>query len=123
VAPIRVLVCDDADAFRLLLRYTLTEEPGIEVIGEAADGGAAVSAAADLGPDVVLLDLTMPLMDGFEAIPAILAAAPKAQVIALSGWEPDRMAAPALAAGAVAYVQKTDDVQALRDAIRAAAGR
>jgi DNA-binding NarL/FixJ family response regulator len=123
VAPIRVLVCDDADAFRLLLRYTLTEEPGIEVVGEAADGLEAVEAVGRLAPDVVLLDLTMPLLDGFDAIPAILEAAPTARVIALSGWDPERMAEAALAAGAVAYVQKTDDVQALRDAVRAAAAR
>ena len=74
VAPIRVLVCDDVEAFRALMRYTLQEDPGIEVVGEAADGMAAIDAAERLQPDVVLLDLTMPILDGIDAIPVMLAA-------------------------------------------------
>jgi chemotaxis response regulator CheB len=95
VATIRVLVCDDSDAFRALLRYTLQEDPGIEVVGEAADGMAAIHAAERLQPDVVLLDLTMPILD--------------------------RMERAALDQGALSYVEKTDDVQAIRDAVRSAA--
>jgi DNA-binding NarL/FixJ family response regulator len=122
VAPIRVLVCDDVQAFRALMRYTLEEDPGIEVVGEAADGIAAISAAERLQPDVVLLDLTMPLLDGIDAIAGVLERAPGTRVVALSGWGAERMAAAALAQGAVAYLEKTDDVQAIRDAVRAAAG-
>jgi DNA-binding NarL/FixJ family response regulator len=103
------------------MRYTLPEDPGIEVIGEAANGKAAIERAAELQPDVVLLDLTMPLLDGIDAIPQVLERAPGARVVALSGWGADRMADAALAQGAVAYVEKTDDVQAVRDAVRAAA--
>jgi DNA-binding NarL/FixJ family response regulator len=121
VPPIRVLVCDDVEAYRALMRYTLPEDPGIEVIGEAANGKAAIERAAELQPDVVLLDLTMPLLDGIDAIPQVLERAPGARVVALSGWGADRMADAALAQGAVAYVEKTDDVQAVRDAVRAAA--
>jgi DNA-binding NarL/FixJ family response regulator len=121
VAAIRVLVCDDVEAYRALMRYMLQEDPGIEVVGEAADGVAAVERAGQLQPDVVLLDLTMPLLDGIEAIPELLARAPGARVVALSGWGADRMARAALAKGAVAYLEKTDDVQAIRDAVRAAA--
>jgi DNA-binding NarL/FixJ family response regulator len=119
--PIRVLVCDDVEAYRALMRYTLPEDPGIEVVGEAANGEAAIERAGELQPDVVLLDLTMPLLDGIDAIPQVLARAPSARVVALSGWGADRMADTALAQGAVAYVEKTDDVQAVRDAVRAAA--
>jgi DNA-binding NarL/FixJ family response regulator len=121
VATIRVLVCDDSEAFRVLLRYTLQEDLGIEVVGEAADGLAAIDAAERLQPDVVLLDLTMPILDGMDAIPAMLERAPAARVVALSGWSADRMEQAALAQGAIAYVEKSDDVQAIRDAVRAAA--
>jgi DNA-binding NarL/FixJ family response regulator len=121
VAPIRVLVCDDVQAFRALMRYTLQEDPGIEVVGEAADGVAAIDAAERLQPDVVLLDLTMPILDGIDAIPTMLERSPGVRVVALSGWGADRMAERALAQGAVAYVEKTDDVQAIRAAVRAAA--
>jgi DNA-binding NarL/FixJ family response regulator len=121
VPPIRVLVCDDVEAYRALMRYTLPEDPGIEVVGEAANGKAAIERAGELQPDVVLLDLTMPLLDGIDAIPQVLARAPGARVVALSGWGADHMADAALAQGAVAYVEKSDDVQAVRDAVRAAA--
>jgi DNA-binding NarL/FixJ family response regulator len=119
---IRVLVCDDVEAFRALMRYTLPEDPAIEVVGEAADGLAAIECAAALQPDVVLLDLTMPRLDGIDAIPAVLERAPNTRVVALSGWGADRMADAALASGAVAYLEKSEDVQAIRDAVRAAAG-
>jgi DNA-binding NarL/FixJ family response regulator len=121
VASIRVLVCDDVAAFRALMRYTLPEDPAIEVVGEAGDGVAAIESAAELQPDVVLLDLTMPRLDGIDAIPAVLERAPNTRVVALSGWGAERMADAALAQGAVAYVEKSDDVQAIRDAVRAAA--
>jgi DNA-binding NarL/FixJ family response regulator len=120
VAPIRVLVCDDVEAFRALMRYTLQEDPGIEVVGEAADGVAAIGAAERLQPDVVLLDLTMPVLDGIDAIATLLERAPGTRVVALSGWGADRMAQAALDQGAVAYLEKTDDVQAIRAAVRAA---
>jgi len=120
VTTIRVLVCDDSDAFRALLRYTLQEDLGIEVVGEAADGMAAIDEAERLQPDVVLLDLTMPILDGMDAIPVMLERAPAARVVALSGWGADRMQQAALDQGAIAYVEKSDDVQAIRDAVRLA---
>ena len=121
MAPIRVLVCDDVAAFRALMRYTLQEDPGIEVVGEAADGMAAIAAAERLQPDVILLDLTMPILDGIDAIPTLLERAPDTRVVALSGWGAERMGDAAREQGAVAYVEKTDDVQAIRAAVRAAA--
>jgi len=121
VAPIRVLVCDDVASFRALMRYTLQEDPEIEVVGEAADGMAAIAAAERLQPDVVLLDLTMPILDGIDAIPSLLQRAPGTRVVALSGWGADRMGEAAREQGAVAYLEKSDDVQAIRAAVRAAA--
>jgi DNA-binding NarL/FixJ family response regulator len=121
VATIRVLVCDDSDAFRALLRYTLQEDPGIAVVGEAADGMAAIEVAGRLQPDVVLLDLTMPILDGMDAIPSLLERAPSTRVVALSGWGADRMEQAALDQGAIAYIEKSDDVEAIRAAVRAAA--
>jgi len=121
VAPIRVLVCDDVEAFRALLRYTLQEDPGIEVVGEAGDGMSAIGAAERLQPDVVLLDLTMPILDGIDAIPTMLERAPGARVVALSGWGADRMADAAIAQGAIAYLEKSDDAEAIRAAVRSAA--
>jgi DNA-binding NarL/FixJ family response regulator len=121
VASIRVLVCDDVEAFRALMRFTLPEDPAIEVVGEAGDGIAAIESAEELQPDVVLLDLTMPRLDGIDAIPALLERAPNTRIVALSGWGADRMADAALASGAVAYLEKSQDVEAIREAVRAAA--
>src|SRR5690242_18503616 len=69
--PIRVLLCDDAEGFRALMREQLAEDPAIEVVGEAADGVEGVEAAAELQPDVVLLDMSMPRMGGLQAIPKL----------------------------------------------------
>jgi CheY-like chemotaxis protein len=104
--PIRVLLCDDVQAFRALVRYSLEDEEGIEVVGEAADGNEGIRQAADLQPDVILLDLSMPECDGLEAIPAMAARAPGAQIVALSGFTADRMAEPVIARGAMAYLEK-----------------
>jgi DNA-binding NarL/FixJ family response regulator len=121
VSPIRVLLCDDVEAFRALMRHTLPEDHDIEIVGEAADGEAGVRAVEELQPDVVLLDLSMPLLDGMEAIPAMLERAPATRIVALSGFGAERMAEPVLEQGAVAYVEKGDDVATIRAAIRAAA--
>jgi DNA-binding NarL/FixJ family response regulator len=104
--PIRVLLCDDVSAFRDLARHWLKDESGIEVVGEAADGNEGVRQARALQPDVVLLDLSMPECDGLEAIPGIRAGSPDARIVALSGFTAERMAEPALAQGATAYVEK-----------------
>ena len=84
---IRVLVCDDAESMLVALRAVLELAPGMEVVGEARNGEEAVEQARRLEPDVVLLDLTMPGMDGLEALPQLRRAAPRARVVVLSGHE------------------------------------
>jgi DNA-binding NarL/FixJ family response regulator len=125
IPAIRVLLCDDVPAFRALMRYSLEDQEGIEVVGEAADGNEGVRQAADLQPDVVLLDLSMPACDGLEAIPVMRERAPRSQIVALSGFTAARMAEPVLASGAHAYLEKgvelSEIVAAIRDVHLAAA--
>ena len=118
---ITVLLCDDHKGFRTLLRYTVEEDPRLEVVGEACDGRSGIRAVAELRPDVLLLDISMPSLDGLEAIAEIRELAPRTRIVALSGFEAERMAEPALAAGADAYVEKGGEPAALRSAIREAA--
>ena len=122
---IRVLLCDDVQAFRALIRYSLEDEEGIEVVGEAADGNEGIRQAGDLQPDVILLDLSMPECDGLEAIPHIVRRAPHARIVALSGFTADRMAQPVIASGATAYLEKgielSEVVAKIRDVHAAAA--
>jgi DNA-binding NarL/FixJ family response regulator len=118
-----VLLCDDVDAFRDLMRVLLVEEPGIEIVGEAGDGRTGIAAAARLEPDVVLLDLSMPDIDGLAAIPMLREQVPDCAIIALSGFGAERMEATVREAGASAYVEKGADVSVIRAAILAAGPR
>jgi len=103
---IRVLLADDTATLRLLLRRTLEASKAFEVVGEAADGAEAVELAASLQPDMVLLDLSMPVLGGMEAIPRIRQRAPGTQVVVLSGFAPDRMGPQAMEVGAVGFLEK-----------------
>jgi DNA-binding NarL/FixJ family response regulator len=118
---IRVLLCDDAPGFRALMRYTLEEDADVVVVGEADDGDEGLAATAELCPDVVLLDISMPRLQGLDAIAAMLERSPRSRIVALSGFTAGEMAGPALARGAHAYVEKGTGVMAIREAIRAAA--
>lgn len=115
---IRVLLCDDVAAFRALVRYSLEDEEGIEVVGEAANGNEGVRQATDLQPDIVLLDLSMPECDGLEAIPVMRKQSPGTRIVALSGFTADRMAAPVIARGATAYLEKGVDLSEIVATIR-----
>ena len=81
------MVCDDENDLRLLLKVLVSNDPRIEVVGEARNGREAVEVARACTPDVVLLDVAMPEMDGLEALPLILEASPNSQVIMFSGFE------------------------------------
>ncbi|HEX9890261.1 MAG TPA: ATP-binding protein [Nitriliruptorales bacterium] len=102
----RVLVVDDAEDLRMLLKITVSSREGFEVVGEAADGVAAIEAAEELRPDVILLDLAMPVMDGFEALPRLRQILPDAAIVVLSGFDAARMEHRALDLGADRYVEK-----------------
>ena len=106
-APVfRVLLADDASDVRALTRRALERTGRFEVVGEAGDGSQAVAAAGTLLPDLVLLDLSMPVMDGMTALPLIREAAPKALIVVLSGLEAERMAPQVRAKGASAFMPK-----------------
>jgi PAS domain S-box-containing protein len=112
-----VLVVDDAEDLRLLLRARMETYKGLTVVGEAADGVAAVEMASELQPDLVLLDLAMPRMDGLEALPLIRAAVPGVRVIVLSGFNQSTLAQKALEAGADHYVVKGGSMSRLLELV------
>ncbi|UFU03290.1 response regulator transcription factor [Ruania suaedae] len=119
---VRVLLADDHAAVRAGLRMVLETDPQIVVVGEAADGESAVTNARALAPDVVLMDIRMPRMDGVEATTRVVAAG-TAQVLVLTTFDLDEYVVAALRAGAAGFLLKTADGPALVDAVhRVAAG-
>jgi CheY-like chemotaxis protein len=113
VAKTRILIADDHAAVRRSLVQALQDEPGIEVVGEARDGGAAIRLAGQLRPDVVLMDVVMPQVDGIEATRQIVREHPEIRVIGLSVHDSMAYAARMLEAGACAYLLKDCDMQDL----------
>ncbi|HET8768771.1 MAG TPA: response regulator transcription factor [Pedococcus sp.] len=116
----RVLLVDDQDLVRTGLRMIL-ELGGVEVVGEAADGATAVEAVAALQPDVVLMDVRMPGVDGVEATRRITAAGGASRVLVLTTFDLDEHVADALRAGAVGFLLKDVTAERLVDAVRRAA--
>ena len=114
----RVLIVDDHAVVRTALAAMLGQEPDITVIGAAADGKEGVELACALRPDVVLMDLSMPVMNGLEATRILAERCPGIRVIGLSMFEHAEQAQPMLAAGAAAYVSKTDPPETLLRALR-----
>jgi NarL family two-component system response regulator LiaR len=119
-APIRVLIVDDHGVVREGLRAYLELEPDIQVVGEARDGHEGVRRAEELHPDVVLMDLVMPRMDGVEATAAIKQHQPDAHVIVLTSFLDDDRVVPAIRAGATSYLLKDVAAADLARAIRGA---
>jgi NarL family two-component system response regulator LiaR len=118
---IRILITDDHGVVRQGLRMFLSLDPEIEVVGEATNGQEALALARDLKPDVVLMDLLMPVMDGIEATRAIRSELPEVEVIALTSVLDDGSVTGAVRAGALGYLLKDTDSEELGRAIKAAA--
>ena len=118
--PIRVLVVDDHAVVRQGLRGLLELQDGIEVVGDAADGAQGVEAATLLEPDVILLDLVMPALDGISAMRLLRERLPETRVIVLTSFLDDDKLLPALRAGAAGYLLKNAEPQEVVRAVRAA---
>ena len=115
--PAGVLICDDNDAIRRLLGTIVAGDPGLQVVGEAADGNEAIVEALALQPDVILLDLAMPRRSGLEALPELRRVAPDARIVVLSGFTSANVAEEVIALGAASYVEKGADPAAIVAAI------
>jgi DNA-binding NarL/FixJ family response regulator len=115
---IRVVLVDDVPELRLLVRLTLEDDPEIEVVGEAANGREGVTVVEATDPDIVLLDLSMPDMDGLEAIPLMREHAPQARLVVLSGHEAGRVSLEALDQGASRYINKAAGLDQIPRVVR-----
>ncbi|MDX6583693.1 MAG: hypothetical protein QOI10_2877 [Solirubrobacterales bacterium] len=121
---IGVVLCDDMPDLRELTRYGLEQDLRLRVLGEAGSADECFTIVDRLSPDALLLDLTLPDMDGLEAIPRLRELAPQLSIIVFSGMDAARMEGRALARGADAYVEKGTSLSEIRKAVlRAARGR
>jgi len=119
--PITVLLVDDHEVVRQGLRAFLDARPEFSVVGEAESGAAAIRLAQELVPDVVLMDLVMPGMDGVEATRRVKGTSPRTQIVVLTSYHDDEQIFPALQAGAISYILKDVKMGELAEAIRRAA--
>jgi len=119
--PVTVLIVDDHAVVRRGIRALLEAEGDFLVVGEASSGAQAVLLAADLAPDVVLMDLVMPEFDGVEATRLLKQRSPRSQVIVLTSYHEDEQIFPAIRAGALSYLLKGVGLDELTEAVRKAA--
>jgi DNA-binding NarL/FixJ family response regulator len=119
---IRVLLVDDEAMVRVGLRMVLTAEPDIEVVGEAADGEEAVAAAVQTEPDVVLMDVRMPKVDGIEGARRVMEALPESRVVILTPFGEDEYVEAALRAGVSGFLLKVSPPEQLIAGVRTVAG-
>ena len=119
----RVAIVDDTPDIRLLVRMTLERDPEIDVVAEAEDGRGAIEIAESFAPEVMLLDLSMPVMDGMQALPRVIEASPSTAVLVLSGFSAAELAQRAVAAGARGYLCKGITAEELRRRVWEASGQ
>ncbi len=105
----RLYLCDDQPEYRLLLKTVLTED-GLDVVGEGGDAGVCTADAAEVAPDVILLDVNMPGTNGIAALPGLREALPDACVVMLSNASPEEYERSALDAGASGFIQKPRNI-------------
>src|SRR5918994_4959805 len=122
----RVLLCDDLESIRLLLRTELSFDPDVEIVGEATNGDEAIVLAEETQPDVIVLDLAMPVRDGLRALPGLRLASPKSRVIVLShhreteaGGEKRTLGASARSLGAADFLDKAMDLHEIARRVKA----
>jgi len=120
---VRVVLADDTRAVRTLLRIALETKMGFEVVGEATNGQEAIDICREQKPDVVLLDLAMPVVDGLEAIPRIRQASPDTRIVVLSGYGDPQMSNHATRLGADTYIEKGADLDIVAAQLRQLCGR
>lgn len=118
---LRVLIADDTPGARLMVKMALTADQNVEVVGEAANGAQAVEMAKSECPDVMLLDIAMPVMDGLTAIPLIQETCPETKILVFSGFAASDLAEKALKLGAHGYVEKGAPLHELTERVRALA--
>ena len=116
--PTTILVAEDHEDLRCIIRAILERQPELEVVGEAGNGQTAVQLALELLPDIVLMDVSMPVLDGVEATRRMLAQAPEVKVIAVSVYREKRVVQSMLDAGASGYVLKDRAYKEVANAVR-----
>lgn len=121
--PIRVLIADDQEVVRRGMRIFLRAFNDLELVGEARDGHEAVILCGELSPDVVLMDILMPEMDGIEATRQIKHKFPRIQIIALTSLKDDSLIEGIMAAGAAQHLLKNASIDEMAQLIRSVAGR
>ncbi|MDW0114154.1 response regulator transcription factor [Sporosarcina saromensis] len=115
---IRVLLVDDHEMVRIGVSAYLQTQPDMEVVGEAVNGKEAVEKALALRPDIILMDMVMPEMNGAEATAAIIKQWPEAKIVIVTSFLDDDKVYPALEAGAISYILKTSNAKRIANAIR-----
>jgi DNA-binding NarL/FixJ family response regulator len=113
-----VYLCDDVAAMRLLLRAVLEAYDDVEIVGEAGDGRTALDDVRRLRPDVLVLDISLPELDGLEVLEELAVSAPETRVVVFSGFSADQLEAAVLARGAQCYIEKGADIEHVAHAVR-----
>ena len=119
--PLRVFLCDDVSSLRQMLRFALEDDGTMEVVGEAADGEAGVEGVRRTRPDVVVLDLSMPKLDGLSAIPLLREVSPDSGIVVFSSREDDGIAEHVVERGADRFLSKGADLDDIRATVQAVA--